>query len=183
MRPIKRISGTVGSPRQSTEICVRGAGFAICGDIEGVRNSVRVYQQGKMRIRWKAAVPPDWTRLSARTWTLLSGSVNVLRHGVAEGRIELTGTTLFRVVAILPAVDSRDGRVAGGISEACVTGTGDRTSQQSIDCDQPIGNFCLCCCHNVVSLALRAGTGRTALYSEKPAPPLVPPSQRTSTTW
>ena len=65
----------------------------------------------------------------------------------------VTRTILFRIVAVLLLLIAGAEVYACDISDACVTGAADPTSQQSSDCDQPTGDFCLCCCHHVVPVA------------------------------
>ena len=81
--------------------------------------------------------------------------------------------TLFRIVAVLLLLIAGAEVYACDISDVCVTGAADPTSQQSSDCDQPTGDFCLCCCHHVVPVATFVLEPAERLF-EKPAPPLMP---------
>lgn len=85
----------------------------------------------------------------------------------------VTRTTLFRIVAVLLLLIAGAEVYACDISDACVTGAADPSSQQPSDCDQPTGDFCLCCCHHVVPVATFVLEPAERLF-EKPAPPLVP---------
>ena len=85
----------------------------------------------------------------------------------------VTRTILFRIVAVLLLLIAGAEVYACDISDACVTGAADRNSQQSSDCDQPQGDYCLCCCHHVVPVAIFVLEPAERLF-EKPAPPLVP---------
>jgi hypothetical protein len=81
--------------------------------------------------------------------------------------------TLFRIVAVLLLLIAGAEVYACDISDACVRGAADPTSQQSSDCDQPTGDLCLCCCHHVVPVATFVLEPAERLF-EKPVPPLMP---------
>jgi len=58
--------------------------------------------------------------------------------------------SLFRIVAILLLLIGSAQVYACDIADTCVTST----PGQSNDCDQPLGDNCLCCCHHVVPVTI-----------------------------
>lgn len=66
----------------------------------------------------------------------------------------VTRATLFRIAAFMLLLIAGAEAYACDTSDACVTGSPDQASQQSGDCDEPLGDNCLCCCHHVVPVAI-----------------------------
>src|SRR5689334_283237 len=85
----------------------------------------------------------------------------------------MTRTTLFRIVAVLLLLIAGAEVYACDVSDACVVGFPDQSSQPPTDCDQPLGDNCLCCCHHVVPVAVFALEPAEQVF-EEPAPPLFP---------
>jgi len=85
----------------------------------------------------------------------------------------VTRTTLFRIAAVLLLLIAGAEVYACDISDACVTGFPRQSSQQPNDCDQPLGDNCLCCCHHVVPVGIFVSEPAEQAF-EKPASRLVP---------
>ncbi len=64
--------------------------------------------------------------------------------------VAVSRITLFRIVAVLLLIIGSAQVYACDIADACVTGA----PGQSSDCDQPLGDNCLCCCHHVVPVTI-----------------------------
>jgi hypothetical protein len=87
-------------------------------------------------------------------------------------KTSVTRTILFRIAAVLLLLIAGAAVYACDISDACVAGFPDQTSQQPSDCDQPFGDNCLCCCHHVVPVAIFVLEPAEQVF-EKSAPRLV----------
>ena len=66
----------------------------------------------------------------------------------------MTRRILFYIAAVLLLLIAGAEVYACDISDACVAGFPGQSSQQPGDCDQPLGDNCLCCCHHVVPVAI-----------------------------
>ena len=88
-------------------------------------------------------------------------------------KISVPRTILFRTAAVLLLLMAGGGVYACDISDACVAGFPDQTSQQPGDCDQPLGDNCLCCCHHVVPVAVFVLEPAEQVL-ERPSPRLIP---------
>jgi hypothetical protein len=85
----------------------------------------------------------------------------------------VTRTTVIRIAAVLLLLIAGAEVYACDVADACVAGFPDQTSQPSNDCDQPLGDNCLCCCHHVVPVAIFVLEPAEQVF-EQPAPPLIP---------
>ena len=81
-------------------------------------------------------------------------------------------TTTIRIVAVLLLLIAGAEIYACDVSDSCIAGSENRSSQQSNDCDQPAGDNCLCCCHHVVPVAVFVLEAAEQVV-DKPAPPLM----------
>ena len=80
----------------------------------------------------------------------------------------MSRSMLFRISAALLLLVTGAQALGCGLSDACVTGSPDRSG----DCDQPLGDNCLCCCHHIVPVAAFVLEVNEAVYQEPPPEPL-----------
>ncbi len=88
----------------------------------------------------------------------------------------MTRTSLVRIAAILLLLIGGAEVYACDISDACAAGFPGQSSQQPGDCDQPLGDNCLCCCRHVAPpvrdlcpAAGSTGLGKTCFPAGSPS--------------
>ena len=86
--------------------------------------------------------------------------------------MSLPRSIAIRIVAILLLLIATGEVYACDMSDACAGGPADQTSQQSGDCDQALGDNCLCCCHHVVPVAIFVLEPAEHVF-DRPLPPLT----------
>ena len=79
----------------------------------------------------------------------------------------------FRLIAVLLLLIAGAEVYACDVADACVPGAPSQSSQQSDDCDQPLGDNCICCCHHAVPVAAFVLEPAERVW-EEPAPRLIP---------
>ncbi len=85
----------------------------------------------------------------------------------------MTSSTVFRITAVLLLLIAGAEAYACDLADACVAGVAGQTSQEPGDCDQPLGDNCLCCCQHVVPVAAFVLEPAESVF-ENPAPQLLP---------
>ena len=77
-------------------------------------------------------------------------------------------SNLFSIAAALLLLVAGAQALACDLSDACVTVSPGHPN----DCDQPMGDNCLCCCHHIVPVAVFVLEVSEGVYQEPPPDPL-----------
>lgn len=88
---------------------------------------------------------------------------------LVRSMVRATPFALYRVVAILLLLVAGAELYACEIADACVTAA----PGQNSDCDQPLGDNCLCCCHHIVPVTIVTLEAAEYVCDGAPPEPLV----------
>ena len=87
--------------------------------------------------------------------------------------VSVIAARTLRLVAVFLLLIAGAEAYACDVADACISGAPSQTSPQSDDCDQPLGDNCICCCHHVVPVAIFV-LQPAEWVLEQPAPQLIP---------